>query len=351
MNTVKVVVVDDSGFFRRRIVEMLGTDKQLEIIGTANDGAQGVAMVLAKKPDVVIMDVEMPVMNGIEAVRKIMAREPTAVLMFSSITHEGAQATLDALEAGAMDFMPKSFEEISKNRDEVTRLLCRRVIQLGRRRLRQSSPARVDTPAPAFTSAPRTGAVAMRDLSLLVIGASTGGPVALQKVLACLPATFPLPIVLIQHMPESFTPAFAQRLNQQCAIAVREAKNGDTLEPGLALLAPGGKQTIIESVAGRGRVKVIESRADQHYRPCVDVTFESAAQAYAAKVLAVVLTGMGADGREGARALRAKGARVWAQDEASSVIYGMPAAVAQAGLADKVLALSAIGTELAGNIV
>lgn len=359
MQPLKVLVVDDSGFFRRRIVEMLATDPRLAVVGEAGNGQEAVARAAELKPDVITMDIEMPVMDGISAVRRIMAARPTSILMFSSLTHEGAKATLDALEAGAMDFLPKSFEEISRNRDEVAKLLCRRVHSIGLRGLRRA-PAEAVAVAAAAPSALRRPAAAApaptvrtsrpAGLEVVAIGASTGGPVALQQVLTRLPETFPWPILLVQHMPGSFTGPFAERLNQQCAIRVKEAVDGDALEKGLALLAPGGKQMVVEMQGGRARVRIQESPPDQHYRPSVDITFGSLARAYPGRTLAVVLTGMGADGREGARALKQGGSTVWAQDEATCVIYGMPAAVAEAGLADRVLGLPQIGPALADGL-
>jgi two-component system chemotaxis response regulator CheB len=302
----------------------------------------------------------MPVMDGLTALRRIMSTQPTPVLMFSSLTHEGAQATLDALEAGAMDFLPKKFEDISRDRDEAKRVLCQRVRTLGLRGLRRSTPPPRPSPVPrpshavdsrpaaAPPAAPGKTSVRLTDFRVVLIGTSTGGPVALQQVLTRLPADFPLPILLIQHMPATFTPAFAQRLDQLCAIRVKEAADGDEVIPGTALLAPGGRQMVIEQRAGRVKVRVTDSDPGQHYRPCVDVTFSSAAKVFSGKALAIVLTGMGADGREGARLLKQGGATIWAQDEDSSVVYGMPAAVAEAGLADKILPLTKIGPSLAG---
>jgi two-component system, chemotaxis family, protein-glutamate methylesterase/glutaminase len=172
----------------------------------------------------------------------------------------------------------------------------------------------------------------------------------LQKVLTALPADFPLPLLLVQHMPASFTPAFAQRLDSLCAIRVREAADGDALEPGLALLAPGGQQMVVENRAGQARVRIVETEPGQHYKPSVDVTFKSVAPVFGGQVLAVIMTGMGADGREGVRLLKEKGARVWVQDEQTSVVYGMPAAVAEAGLADRILPLTQIGPQIAGGM-
>ena len=369
---VKVLVVDDSGFFRRRVSEILSADPTIKVIGTATNGKEAIDQALALKPDVITMDYEMPMMDGITAVRHIMQRCPTPVLMFSSLTHEGARVTLDALDAGAVDFLPKNFEDISRNPDKVKQLLCEKVHTISRSNRRLSSysaPPPVAAPAPvsraplggAPTPAPaptRTTPIASRaapapaahspapkrkPYKLVAIGTSTGGPVALQRVLTQLPGNFPAPIVLVQHMPAAFTKAFAERLDKLCRISVKEAEDGDILRPGLALLAPGGKQMMID---GRGTVRILPGDERLNYKPSVDITFGSAAKTYGDKVLAVVLTGMGADGREGARLLKQGGSQVWAQDEASCVIYGMPMAIVKANLADAVYSLDDMGRHL-----
>jgi len=368
---VKVLVVDDSGFFRRRVSEILSADSSIQVVGTATNGKEAIDQALALKPDVITMDYEMPMMDGITAVRHIMQRCPTPVLMFSSLTHEGARVTLDALDAGAVDFLPKNFEDISRNPEKVKQLLCEKVHSISRSNRRFSSysapapqpaapapapssvssfgsaaPARpAPAPAPVRTAAasPSSPAPKRKAYKLVAIGTSTGGPVALQRVLTQLPANFPAPIVLIQHMPAAFTKAFAERLDKLCRISVKEAEDGDILRPGLALLAPGGKQLMID---GRGAVKILPGDERLNYKPCVDITFGSAAKSYGDKVLAVVLTGMGADGREGARLLKQGGSAVWAQDEASCVIYGMPMAIVKADLADAVYGLDDIGKHL-----
>ncbi|MDY0207118.1 MAG: chemotaxis response regulator protein-glutamate methylesterase [Pseudomonas sp.] len=397
--TVKVLVVDDSGFFRRRLTEILSSDSNIEVVGTAANGQEAIEQTLALRPDVITMDYEMPVMDGITAVKHIMQRCPTPVLMFSSMTHEGARVTLDALDAGAVDYLPKNFEDISRNPQKVKQMLCDKVHILAksnrrawlrsrplpsasalgskaastatataakvapaiepRRPLRTSitsTPATTTTPTatrPSSVAAPvrnLLGASAdtvpasrvsppRKAYRLVAIGTSTGGPVALQKLLTQLPAHFPTPIVMIQHMPAAFTKAFADRLNKLCNIDVKEAEEGDMLRPGLALLAPGGKQMMIDA---RGYVRILPGDERLNYKPSVDITFGSAAKVYNDKVLAVVLTGMGSDGREGARMLKQAGSQVWAQDEASCVIYGMPMAVVKAGLADFVYSLDDI---------
>ena len=369
---VKVLVVDDSGFFRRRVSEILSADPTIQVIGTATNGKEAIDQTLALKPDVITMDYEMPTMDGITAVRHIMQRCPTPVLMFSSLTHEGARVTLDALDAGAVDFLPKNFEDISRNPDKVKQLLCEKVHSISRSNRRLSGysapapgipapvvsrpaaggfapPAAIPAPARTTPIASRTAAPATspgpkrKAYKLVAIGTSTGGPVALQRVLTQLPGNFPAPIVLVQHMPAAFTKAFAERLDKLCRISVKEAEDGDILRPGLALLAPGGKQMMID---GRGAVRILPGDERLNYKPCVDITFGSAAKSYGDKVLAVVLTGMGADGREGARLLKQSGSTVWAQDEASCVIYGMPMAIVKANLADAVYSLDDVGRYL-----
>ena len=372
---VKVLVVDDSGFFRRRVSEILSSDPNIQVVGTATNGREAIDQAQALKPDVITMDYEMPMMDGITAVRHIMQRCPTPVLMFSSLTHEGARVTLDALDAGAVDFLPKNFEDISRNPEKVKQMLCDKVHSISRSnrrfssyaaptasvapavatapaasRLGSAAPAAPARAAPARTAAPAAGSSAAASVAprrkaykLVAIGTSTGGPVALQRVLTQLPAHFPAPIVLIQHMPAAFTKAFAERLDKLCRIRVKEAEDGDVLRPGLALLAPGGKQMMVDS---RGTVKILPGDERLNYKPCVDITFGSAAKSYGDKVLAVVLTGMGADGREGARLLKQGGSQVWAQDEASCVIYGMPMAIVKANLADAVYGLDDIGRHI-----
>lgn len=341
-------MVDDSPFFRKRIIEILKADGEIEVVGGATNGREAVEMVAQLKPDVITMDVEMPVMDGISAVREIMLKTPTPVLMFSALTHEGAKATLDALDAGAMDFLPKKFDGIAANREEAIKQFRQRVRILGRRRgAHQAQACPVSAAAGITMPTARLPAVRLNDFHLLLIGASTGGPVALQRILCKLPANFPLPVVVIQHMPATFTATFADRLNRLCGIKVKEAEDGDELTPATVYIAPGGNQILVQKNVGRARLLIRDSDPQLHYKPSVDVTFTSAAACYKTDVLAVVLTGMGTDGCEGARRLKAGGATIWAQDEASCVVYGMPAAVVNAGLADQVLSVDDISRTLA----
>lgn len=383
--TVRVLVVDDSAFFRRRVTEILEQNSRLEVVGSANDGRDAVAKAKSLRPDVITMDIEMPVMNGIDAVKEIMRSAPCPILMFSSLTHEGATATLNALEAGAADFLPKKFEDIARNRDEAVKTLQDRVLAIANDTSARSTRAATPPPrSPSLTDrsptrgraesvdkhtsmsaldrirqrseerqrqrqadmapspAVATGSLTInRAYQVLAIGTSTGGPVALQKILTQIPENFPYPILMVQHMPAAFTKAFSQRLDGLCKVRVKEAEDGDVLRPGCAYLAPGGKQMIVDGSTSNARLRIKEDSSGRiTYKPSVDITFASLAKLYGGHVLGVILTGMGADGREGARLLKQKGGTIWAQDEASCVVYGMPQAVAAAGISSRSISLN-----------
>lgn len=360
---VRVLVVDDSGFFRRRVTEMLEADSNIKVIGTANNGKEAIEQAKALKPDVITMDIEMPELDGISATRQIMQVSPTRIIMFSSLTTDGARSTLDALDAGALDFLPKRFEDISSDRDEAKKLLCERVRQLAGQRINAATavvaPAKTTSTKPA-TSVSTKHAVTVKTevapitskggIKLVAIGTSTGGPVALQEVLAKLPANFPVPIVMVQHMPASFTPAFAQRLNDQCAITVKEAQDGDVLQPAHAYLAPGGKQMLLKKQGSDVVLHIIDSDPALTYKPSVDITFSSIAKIYPSQTLAIILTGMGADGREGSKELHRGGSKIWAQDEHSCVVYGMPAAVTEAGITERVMDIKDVGPSIVRRV-
>lgn len=342
---LRVLVVDDSRFYRNRVVEMLSADPGLEVVDTAENGREAVQKVREKRPDVITMDVEMPVMDGISAVREIMKTQPTPIMMFSSLTVEGAKATFDALEAGALDYMPKRFEDMVGDKSEVAAEFCERLKHLGKKRLSLFGHTHASTAAktPA-RPAQGKGIKDLKSYRLVIIGASTGGPAALQAILTELNANFPLPVIIVQHMPGAFTGPFAQRLNGLCRVRVKEAEHGDIAAPGTVLIAPGGKQ--LEFERGILRLKVRDAAPNEQYKPSVNVTFGSAAEMVGGGILAIVLTGMGSDGKLGAIELKKHGASVWAQDEASCVVYGMPHAIVDGGLADRVLSLSEIGVTL-----
>ncbi|NNJ92975.1 MAG: chemotaxis response regulator protein-glutamate methylesterase [Gammaproteobacteria bacterium] len=344
---VDVLVVDDSAFFRHRIIEILQQSPHINIVGTAVNGKDAVEKAAQLNPDIITMDVEMPVMDGIQAVREIMLSNPTPVLMFSNLTSEGARVTLDALDAGAVDYLSKNFSP-SSTYDETYVVLREKVLNIALKTNRQQLKTVGSAPIPGqpqkktVVASPANASKGNNDFDLLIIGASTGGPVALQNVLTSLPGNFPVPVIAMVHMPASFTTAYANRLNDLCNLSVREATDKDALKAGLVLLAPGGMQLLVN----RGKVDIKESLPEQTYHPSVDVGFASAAESYGQKVLALVLTGMGADGKMGAQKLKQAGATVWSQNQESCVVYGMPQAVEKAGLSDRVLPLDVIGEQL-----
>lgn len=347
--TIRVLVVDDSRFICKRIKQTLEEDETLTVIGFAVNGKEAVEMAASLKPDVITMDIEMPVMDGISAVKKIMAETPTPILMFSAATQVGAKATFDALSAGAIDFLPKKLDEIDLDQATAKRLLRQRVIMVAKQRSRMNSRrelrAKSGSPAYAANTTMQAETKAKNAPQLLVIVASTGGPVAIQQVLMHIPKNCNLPIIIVQHMPPNFTNGFAERLNQLCQITVKEAKQGDLLTPGRALVSPGGMQMEINGRKNQYRINLREKRLGEIYSPCADITLASIAQCFTDNVLVVVMTGMGSDGKEGVKKLKAVGAQVWAQNEASCTIYGMPKAVVDANLTDKIYSLDEIANE------
>lgn len=365
---LKVLVVDDSGFFQRRVSEIINADPRLEVVGTASNGKEGVEKALALKPDVITMDYEMPVMDGVTAVRHIMSDNPTPVLMFSSLTYDGARITLDALEAGAVDFLAKQFDAIAASEAALHKILTDRICQVagtGKQKStsktptpsasvnkpvsRPSSKAIENTPVPSSHSSVNVTSSfvskSLHHVELVIIGTSTGGPAALQTIFKNIPKGFSKPIIIVQHMPGTFTKAFAERLNKLSPLTVQEAAEGDKLEAGHVYVAPGGMQLIVDKRNG-GSIHIHESDERISYRPSVDMALASAAKHFGRRALAVILTGMGSDGKEGAQLLKQAGGTVWAQDEASCVIYGMPMAIVKAGLAAKILPLDDIGPHI-----
>jgi two-component system chemotaxis response regulator CheB len=348
---IRVLVVDDSAFMRKAIVNMLSSDPAIEVIGTARDGQDGVDQVLEKKPDLVTLDVEMPRMNGLEALRVIMEKWPVPVLMLSSLTEEGAQATLEALDLGAVDFLPKSLDSLSINIVKIQRELIEKVKAIAGRKLvlrsrRDNGSGPHVSAVPTLTAKPHA-LDALHRVRIVAIGTSTGGPKALQDVLPQLPKDFPVGIVIVQHMPKAFTGPFAARLDTLCQIRVREGQAHDKVEAGTAIIAPGGVHMKISRLGATGvEVVLTDQPADLLHKPSADVMIASVAEAYGGAGLGVILTGMGADGRDGIAALKKAGGKVLAQDEASCVVYGMPRAVVEAGLADKVVPLDHMAGEI-----
>jgi len=356
---VKVLVVDDSRFYRNRLCEILTSDRNIRVVGTAENGREAIDKTLILMPDVITMDIEMPVMDGISAVREIMKKRPTPVLMFSSLTTDGAQATLDALEAGAVDFLMKRLDKLSFKGGQSANDIRNRILTLGRRGSalfsKQSSSATsaaykrdvISPPTPSEQRPIHKSKTRVDKYKILVIGASTGGPVAVQSIMTALPADFPIPILVVQHMPSAFTGPFAHRLDTLSKLTIKEAEDGDIPSPGGVYVAPGGKQMYLEHHAAKTIIRIRDSRENELYKPSVDITYQSVSEVYGGAALAIILTGMGADGREGAMRLKKQGSAIWAQDEQSSVVFGMPQAVIDAGLADRILPISEMAHHLA----
>lgn len=360
---IKVVVVDDSAFMRKALSTMLAKDPEIEVVATARDGEEGLEMIRRHQPDVVTMDIEMPRMDGLTALRHVMMEMPRPVLMVSSLTTEGAEATLKAMELGAVDFIPKQLSKVSLDIVRIEDELRAKVKTIARRRMSHLSrpplagrtrPGAAATPAPSAAperpvrSAARPSGGLTRDL--VAIGVSTGGPPAVQKVLASLPQDFPAGILIAQHMPAAFTGPFAKRLDGVCRIAVKEAEDGERLQHGVAYVAPGGKHLRIDQRVSRIDVRVVEEPRDALYKPSATVLFDSVAGAVGRRGLGVVLTGMGSDGLEGMRTLKAKGGRALAQSDSTCVVYGMPKAIVDAGLADEIVDIDEMGEAILHNL-
>ena len=347
---IKVLVVDDSAFIRKIISNMLASDPRISIVGTARNGEEALAQVKALKPDVMTLDIEMPGMNGLDVLRQVMAHNPLPILMVSSLTEEGAKETLMALELGAVDYIPKHLQGSVVNIVTIQQDLIEKVVmahkvgpklaQFGRQASREH---------PVSASLNLTG-YSGRGHKMVAIGCSTGGPKALLEILPLFPKDFPGPILVVQHMPKFFVGPFAQRLDQLSQIEVREAVEGDVLKPGLALIAPGGVQL---KVARRNTLEVVVKLSGEPvtlHMPSVDVMMTSVAEVFPERVIGVILTGMGHDGMEGMAAIKKANGRTIAQDEATSVVYGMPKAVVDSGTADKIVPLEKIAGEIANMV-
>ena len=345
----RVLLVDDAVVVRKTLSTAISQDPSLEVVATAVNGRIGLAKFLASKPDIVLLDIEMPEMGGLETVRelrKIDRRVP--IIMFSSLTEKGAAITLEALALGATDYVAKpsnidgaaTFEAITRELIPKIRALC----HLPGERGSVSSEPQFPVSPRRFPPLPRL----LLPVQIVIIGVSTGGPDALARVLPALPAQFPVPLLIAQHMPAIFTAMLATRLASKSALPVRECLSGEPLQPGCAIIAPGDFHMVLQEGDGVPRLATHQGPRENFCRPSVDVLFRSVAAIYGGRTLAVILTGMGQDGLKGCEKLRMQGARIYVQDEASSVVWGMPGFVAKAGLADKILPLDRIAEEITG---
>nr|WP_221378451.1 chemotaxis response regulator protein-glutamate methylesterase [Actinoplanes polyasparticus] len=372
---ISVLVVDDSVVVRRLIVDALGGAENIEVVGTASNGLLAQAKIDQLKPDVITMDIEMPQMDGITAVRELRKRhKQIPVIMFSTLSAAGASATLEALSAGATDYVtkPSNTGSVEQSIKAVRDELVPKIYALAGKRRPSATPAAPTRPGAAphrvglpptgpgrppagppssapVRTAPRRSAPGGR-IDILAIGSSTGGPDALTKVLSGIPADIPVPIVITQHMPPVFTKMFAERLDRSTPLRVVEAGDGMELTAGWAYVAPGDQHLVLHRRGTATLTQLSGAPPENSCRPAVDVMFRSVAALYGGSAYATVLTGMGHDGRGGAKVLRDAGAEVLAQDEATSVVWGMPGAVVGAGLADEILPLDRIAAHLVGRV-
>ena len=330
---IKVLIVDDSATARAVLSEILLTDPMIQVVGTASDAYIARDKIVELKPDVICLDVEMPRMDGITFLKRLMHYMPLPVIMVSSLTQAGAKTTLDALEAGAVDFVPKPHSHIYDGKDEMRDELIAKI--------KAAAKAKVQQHVLRNVQQANTTSLAETTHKILAIGASTGGTEALKDVLMGLPRNAPGTVV-VQHMPANFTGAFAERLNTLCAMEVREARNGDSIIPGLVLIAPGDFHMVVRRSGARYYVEIGSGDKISGHRPSADVLLNSVAKIAGANAIGVILTGMGGDGARGLLAMRNAGAKTIGQDEASCVVYGMPKVAYDLGAVERQLPLQRI---------
>lgn len=343
---VRVLVVDDSAFNRRTIVKMLESLPNVEVVGYACDGEEGLRKVIDLRPDLITLDLEMPRMDGFTLLRIVMQKQPTPIIVVSSRSDD--EDVFKALDLGAVEFVPKPSSRVSPTLMDIREELLSKVREVTSANLKnvmartnnrtklcdrvENHPARLSSVADA----------AGQDFHMVVIGSSTGGPPALQSIFSAIQDEIPVAFAVAQHMPPDFTRAFAERLNRFSALTIREAKNGDIVRPGEVLIAPGGKNLEFFRKGENVLSKVTEPKNHQRYLPSVDTLFSSAASIFGPRLLGVVLTGMGNDGSTGARAIKSNGGTVFAEDEESCIVFGMPKEAIATGLVDRVVPLSSV---------
>ena len=342
---VRVLVVDDSSFMRLALTRIIQSDPELEVVGSAQDGREALDMAAELDPDVVTMDLAMPRMNGLEALRILMANSPRPVIMVSSLTQEGAQMTFDALDCGAFDYIPKNLGSRALDVSHIRRDLIGKVKAAASNRGRRGC-VRPDLPTVVRRPTENRGEPLVTP-AMICLGSSTGGPRALQRILPALPAHLPVGIVVVQHMPQGFTGPFAERLDSICRVHVKEAEPDDWVDPGVVLIAPAGWHVTLSRRAHlRYGVRLSQTPSDLLHIPSVDVLMLSAAEVLRDRAMGVVLTGMGNDGAAGMKAIHAAGGYTVAQDEQTSAVYGMPRACVAAGAVKKQVPLSDISGEM-----
>jgi two-component system chemotaxis response regulator CheB len=350
MSKIRVLVVDDSAFMRKAIETMLAGETDIEIVGYGKNGVEAVDMAASLKPDIITLDVEMPQMDGITALELIMKNSPTPVIMVSSLTQEGADTTLKALDRGAVDFIPKEKSYGSVGILKISNELKNKVRRFAGdkgiiHRLRPATaPAALRHPAVVKKTASST------HKKIVALGTSTGGPQSLQRVIPLLPGELGVPVVIVQHMPPSFTQSLAARLNSLSKLNVVEAQGGETLKPNCVYIAKGGKQMTIKRSGGSASIVVSDEDPKLLHNPSVDVMIDSVAENFGSDALGVIMTGMGNDGTKGLKKLKEKGGFVISQDESSCIVYGMPRSVVEAGIADEIVPLDELASRISFHV-
>jgi two-component system, chemotaxis family, protein-glutamate methylesterase/glutaminase len=355
---IRILTIDDSAFMRKALQLMLESDPEIKVIGSARDGEEGVRKVKELRPDIITLDIEMPRMGGLEALDLIMKEVPTPVLVVSSVTTEGAKVTLEALDRGAVDFIPKTQSFVAIDITNIKADLLEKIKSIAKkeRRRRFMRPVSPKT-APAKSAAsgqtsPKIAEEEIFDLSgfsarALSIGVSTGGPPVVQKIISSLPENFPMPVFIAQHMPGSFTKSFAQRLNELSKVHVKEAEDGEEVQRGYVYVGKGGDHLLIQRRGIKQIIRLSKEPAKLLYHPSADVLFAAAAEVYGGQNLSLILTGMGRDGVVGLREIHKKGGIILAQNEESCIVYGMPKAAVDEKLAHAALSIEGLIRSLA----
>lgn len=341
---IRLLVVDDSVFMRKLLSDLFAGEADFTVIDTARNGKEAVDKVKKLKPDLVTMDVEMPIMDGLKALELVMKECPTPVVMISSLTQAGAVATLQALELGAVDFIAKTAGPISSVSGIKNEILnkCRAA---ARANVLQLTKARA-TSTVSLLQKTHSTPMGLQDERIVAIGTSTGGPRALQEVITKLPGNIPCGVLVVQHMPPGFTKSLADRLNSLSSVTVKEAEHNDVIRPGLVLIAPGDYHMLIEREGGKAVVKLNQNPPIGGHRPAVDPMMESVARVFGSKTIGVILTGMGHDGAKGIQAIKHQNGQTIAEDQSTAVVYGMPKSAIEMGVVDKTAPITGIAAEI-----
>jgi two-component system chemotaxis response regulator CheB len=345
---IKILIVDDSAFMRKLLSDLFSAEADFIVIGTARNGKEALEKVKQLRPDVVTMDVEMPIMNGIQALEIIMREMPTPVVMLSSLTSSGAKATLTALELGAVDFVAKSSGVISSITGIGNEILAK---SRAANKANVSQLSKTKVILPSMTNLSSQAFLPSSEERILAIGTSTGGPRALQEIITRLPGNLPCGVVIVQHMPPGFTRSLAERLNSLSALTVKEAEHNEVIRPGFVFIAPGDFHMTVEREGNKKVVKLNQNPPIGGHRPAVDPMMESVAKVYGDRTVGVILTGMGHDGAKGIQVIKQQHGYTIAEDQSTAVVFGMPKSAIELGVVDKIVPLSAIAAEIVKAIV